>query len=417
MYEEMNTNIYALLTPLALGFILLEMIFCWYFRRSLISFQEAIANFGTALGNQTMNVLVAAGVYLVYGFLWRNYRLIDTIDMGMFNALILLMAIDFIFYWVHRWGHEINILWAAHSPHHSAEEMNFFVALRASVTQRLFSFLFFWPLTILGFRPIDIYAMTGLHLFISFLHHTELIPKLWGWIEYVFTTPSHHRVHHGINFRYLDKNFGEFLIIWDRLFGTYAEEEEKVVYGMYSPPKTWNPITINFHYYQLLFKDAMAAPRMRDKFRIWFMPLTWRPAGLPPKPALKEVTAQNQVRFHTVMFSGAKPYLIIHAIAGVVLMMFVINPSSPWNTAERWMGSFMLWHMILNWSGIMESKRWLLTSELLRLGYTFPFVISFGEQPLPGPVNVALIVLAVASAIWTVLFFRIYYPLQRHVLP
>lgn len=167
----MNANIYALLTPIALGFILLQITLCWYYKKNYISFRR-LSNFGTALGNQTMNVLVAAGVYVVYNWLWTNFRLIDNIEMNLVSFLLLLLGIDFIFYWVHRWGHHINIMWAAHSPHHSAEEMNFFVALRASVTQRLFSFMFFWPLTLIGFKPVDIYAMTGLHLFISFLHHT-----------------------------------------------------------------------------------------------------------------------------------------------------------------------------------------------------------------------------------------------------
>ncbi len=412
-----TTNIYALLTPIALGFILLEILICWYYKKKYITFQEAVANFGTALGNQTMNVLVAAGVYLAYGFLWENYRVIDSLEMNPLNFVLLLLSIDFIFYWVHRWGHHINIMWAAHSPHHSAEEMNFFVALRASVTQRLFSFLFFWPLTIIGFKPIDIYAMTGLHLFISFLHHTELIPKLWRWIEFIFTTPSHHRVHHGINFAYLDKNFGEFLIIWDRLFKTYAEEDEKVLYGMYNPPNTWNPITINFHYYQLLWKDAMAAPRFVDKFKIWFMPLGWRPAGLPPKPELKEVTQDNQVRFQTKMFHHAKPYLILHIILGVALMMFIIDPKSPWETSERWIGSFLLWHMIINWSGIMESKPWFFCSEILRLMLTCGILIYFSNDSISSPLNLLWIVLSLISALWTILYFRIYLPLQLNHQP
>lgn len=408
----MNTNIYAVLTPLALGFIVLEILICWYYKKKHITFQEAVANFGTALGNQTMNVLVAAGVYVVYGYLWQQYRLIESLEMNSFTFILLLLGIDFIFYWVHRWGHHVNIMWAAHSPHHSAEEMNFFVALRASVTQRLFSFLFFWPLTLIGFHPVDIYAMTGLHLFISFLHHTELIPKLWRWIEYIFTTPSHHRVHHGINFAYLDKNFGEFLIIWDRLFHTYAEEEEKVVYGMYNPPNTWNPISINFHYYQLLWKDAMAAPRWTDKLKIWFMPLGWRPQGLPPKPALQEVTAQNQVRFITTMFLGAKPYLLIHILTGIALMMMVIDPQSPWTTVERWIGSFLLWHMIINWSGIMESKSWLYPSELIRLITTCIFLILISDQGISHPMNILWLALSFLSALWASLFFRNYFPLN-----
>lgn len=413
----MTSNIYALLTPLALGFIILEMLICWYYKKKHITFQEAVANFGTALGNQTMNVLVAAGVYVAYGYLWENYRLIDSLQMNAVNFILLLLAIDFIFYWVHRWGHHVNIMWAAHSPHHSAEEMNFFVALRASVTQRLFSFLFFWPLTLIGFKPIDIYAMTGLHLFISFLHHTELIPKLWRWIEYIFTTPSHHRVHHGINFVYLDKNFGEFLIVWDRLFNTYAEEEEKVVYGMYNPPNTWNPITINFHYYQLLWKDAMAAPRWVDKFKIWFMPLGWRPQGLPPKPALKEVTQHNQVRFQTKMFYGAKPYLVIHILLGIALMMFIIDPKSPWTTAERWTGSFLLWYMIINWSGIMESKSWLFVSEIFRLIITCAVLIYFSNAPAYSMLNILWIILSLLSILWTARYFRIYFPLNLNHQP
>lgn len=413
----MTSNIYALLTPIALGFILLEIILCWYYKKSYITFQEAVANFGTALGNQTMNVLVAAGVYVVYGYLWENYRLIDSLEINIVSFILLLLGIDFIFYWVHRWGHHINIMWAAHSPHHSAEEMNFFVALRASVTQRLFSFFFFWPLTIIGFNPVDIYAMTGLHLFISFLHHTELIPKLWRWIEYIFTTPSHHRVHHGINFTYLDKNFGEFLIIWDRLFKTYAEEDEKVVYGMYNPPNTWNPITINFHYYQLLWKDAVAAPRWIDKFRIWFMPLGWRPHGLPPKPPLKEVTQHNQVRLQTKMFWGAKPYLLVHLVSGIILMMFIIDPKSPWTTPERWIGSLLLWHMIVNWSGIMESRSWLFFSEIFRLVITTSFLIYLSADSIFSPLNLLWIILSLISMAWTTRYFRIYLPLKLNQQP
>ncbi|MBL7842320.1 MAG: sterol desaturase family protein [Cyclobacteriaceae bacterium] len=413
----MPTNIYALLTPIALGFILLEILVCWYYKKSYITFQEAVANFGTALGNQTMNVLVAAGVFVVYGYLWENYRLIDSLEMNAITFLVLLLGIDFIFYWVHRWGHHINIMWAAHSPHHSAEEMNFFVALRASVTQRLFSFFFFWPLTLFGFKPIDIYAMTGLHLFISFLHHTELIPKLWRWIEFIFTTPSHHRVHHGINFAYLDKNFGEFLIVWDRLFNTYAEEEEKVVYGMYNPPRSWNPISINFHYYILLWKDAVAAPYWIDKLKIWFMPLGWRPRGLPPKPALQEVTQENQVRFQTKMFWRAKPYLILHILLGIVLMMFIIDPNSPWGTAERWIGSFLLWHMIINWSGIMESKEWLFFSEIGRLIITCSAIIYFSHAPIYSPLNLLWIVISLISSVWTIRYFRIYLPLKYNRQP
>jgi alkylglycerol monooxygenase len=400
----MTTNIYQFLTPIALIFILLEISLCWIYKRKYISFQESVANFGTALGNQTINVLVAVAVYEIYGYLWENYRFF-TIDMNPLSFFALLLSIDFIFYWVHRWGHEYNIMWAAHSPHHSAEEMNFLVALRASVTQRLFSFFFFWPLTIIGFKPIDIYTMTGIHLFIAFLHHTEFIPKLGRWIEFVFTTPSHHRVHHGINFKYLDKNFGEFLIIWDRLFGSFEEEKEKVIYGMYHAPKTWNPIVINFHYYQVLWKDAVETKNLWDKIRIWFMPLGWRPLDLPPRPQLVEITEQNQKRYSSTMFQGAKPYLIVQIIIGIVLMLLVISPNSPWNIFERWVGGVMLWHLVINWSGILESKRWLFTSELIRI-FIFGIVIINFNQWIQLPYVVMVVVASTLMMAWCWRYFR-----------
>ena len=401
----MNYNIYLLLTPLALGFILIEMVLCWYYRKEFITFQEAVSSFGCALGNQTMNVLIAVNVFSAYEWMWVNFRLIGILEMNVLTFALLLVCIDFIFYWVHRLAHSVNILWAAHSPHHSAGELNLFVALRASVTQRLISFLFLWPLTIVGFRPVDIYAMSALHIFISFLHHTETVPKLWTWIEYLFTTPSHHRVHHAVNFNYLDRNFGDFLIIWDRIFGTYAEEEEKAVYGMYNPPRSFNPIKINFHYFQILWNDAKAAPRWIDKIRIWFMPLGWRPEGLPQNPPLIEVTSQNQVRYRPAMFIYAKPYLIVHIILGLVLMMFVIDPNSPWGLTERWVGNVLLWHAIINWSGILESKRWLYNSEVLRLILTCLLLTYFFDHPIDHPGSIAYLILCLASLAWVRRFF------------
>lgn len=397
-------NVYAYITPIALFFIALEMLFCWIYKKDYISFPEAVANFGTALGNQTMNVLVAAGVYIIYGYLWEHFR-IFTIELNLWTAVLLLLSVDFVFYWVHRWGHAINIMWAAHSPHHSAEEMNFFVALRASVTQRLTSFLFFWVLVIIGFSPFDIYMMVGIHLFIAFLHHTEFIPKLWRPIEFIFTTPSHHRVHHGVNFQYLDKNFGEFLIIWDRVFGSFAEEDEKVVYGIYDHPKSWNPISINFHFYIILWRLAVAAPFRWDKIRVWFMPAGWRPRGLEVGEKT-EITTENQVRFRPPMFARSKPYLVFQVILGVALMMGVISNLFGWSVSARWVGAFLLWWQIINWSGILEARKWLWISELLRIPVTTVLVILFSGLDQPSAGMFVILAAAFVSVFWTLAFFR-----------
>jgi hypothetical protein len=295
-------------------------------------------------------------------------------------------------------------MWAAHSPHHSAEEMNFFVALRASVTQRLCSFLFFWPLAIIGFKPFDIYMMAGIHLFIAFLHHTEFVGKL-GWFEKYFTTPSHHRVHHGVNFQYLDKNFGEFLIIWDKMFGTFAEEQEKVVYGIYDHPGSWNPIRINFHFFIILWRYAVAAPFWWDKIRVWFMPAGWRPRGLPQGEKI-EITTENQVRFRPDMFAGSRIYLVVQLIVGIFLMLGVISNLLGWTPAMRWMGAGLLWWHIINWSGILEARAWLRVSENLRIAVTAFAVIAFSGVYRPSAFLFAVLAVSLFSFIWTNLYFR-----------
>ncbi len=404
--SDKKKNIYTFLTPIAIGLIVVELVYCWFARKDHYTFQESVANFGTALGNQTTNVLVAFFVYVSYGFLWDKFHIFEINMNQWWNWFVLLIGIDFLFYWFHRWGHEINILWAAHSPHHSAEEMNLMVGLRASVTQRLFSFFFLWPLTIIGFDPVNIYIMTGVHLFIGYWHHTEALPKFWKWIEFIFNTPSHHRVHHGVNLQYLDKNYAEFLILWDRVFGTFEEEHEKVVYGMYNGPQSWNPIKINFHYYIQLWNDAVAAPYWWDKIRIWFMPLMWRPRGLAPKEPIKEITLKNQVRYQTIMFPKAKDYLIVHMILTLGLMLFIINADSPWTSMERWIGTVLLWHSVVNMSGILESKNWLIASELMRLIFLSLAFILFNDWYNHPLLMAAIIIPATASIAWSINYFK-----------
>jgi sterol desaturase/sphingolipid hydroxylase (fatty acid hydroxylase superfamily) len=399
-----ETNVYFYITPIALFFILLEVAACFISGRKYITFSEAVANFGTQLGNQTTNVLVMVGVFYVYGYLWENFR-IFTIPINWWSSILLLLGVDFIFYWVHRWGHEINIMWAAHSPHHSAEEMNFFVALRASVTQRFCSFLFFWVLTIIGFQPTHIYAMVAVHLFIAFLHHTEFIPKLWRPIEFFFTTPSHHRVHHGVNPQYLDKNFGEFLIIWDRMFGTFEEEKEKIAYGILDHPKSWNPIYINFHYFIVLWKYAIAAPFWWDKIRIWFMPAGWIPRGLPQKEK-PFITAENQVKFRPPMFANAKFYLVLQLILGIALMLGVISNVYGWTTGEKWLGAGLLWWQIINWSGILEARKWLWFSESLRNLVTPCAIVIFQEFYQPSAMLFGILAVSAFCLFWTLIYFR-----------
>jgi alkylglycerol monooxygenase len=396
-----ETNVYTYLAPLTLVLIASELIYLAVTRKKLLSFQEAIANLGTALGNQTMNVLVAASVYLIYGYLWQNYR-VYSITLNTYTFFILLILMDFLSYWVHRWGHAINILWAVHSPHHSAEEMNIFVGLRASVTQRIFTFAVLWPLTLIGFTPFDIYLVNGIHLFIALFQHVTWTGKTER-LGRIFNTPSHHRVHHGVNPQYLDKNFSDFLIIWDKLFGTFEPEREKVVYGMYNPPQSWNPLKINFHYFGVIWRDTIATRSWLDKIRVWFMPSGWRPRDLPPFNH-QAITEQNQVRYRSPMFAGARAYLIVQAVTAIPFTVMIISEESALSTSARWLGGTLLWLQIVNWGGILESRRWAWISEIVRLVLTLSYLLWI--FPRNQFAIILVVALATCSLIWTSIYFR-----------
>lgn len=358
-------NIYALITPLVILLLLLEIIVTWRLRNGKYPFQDTVTNLGTGIANQCVNLAVAFFVYKWYGFLHEITPF--HIPFTWYTGILLLLLQDFVFYWFHRLGHTINIFWAAHMPHHSSEEMNLSVGIRASFTQRLFQFLFFdWILVVVGFSPDAVYAIAAIHLLLAYWHHTAYINKM-GWIEKLFVTPSHHRVHHGVNPQYLDKNFSEFLIVWDKWFGSFEPEGEEVCYGVTHPPKTWNPIYINFQFWKQLWDDAVAAPYFWDKIRIWFMPLGWRPRGLPPYgDSALGYNKSQQVKYESTPFSNSKAYLIVQVALAMVLIFITINLSLPLAYYHRVLLSAAIFLMVISWSGILEGKNWAIALEIFR---------------------------------------------------
>ena len=196
----------------------------------------------------------------------------------------LIIAEDFIYYWLHRFDHEVRFFWATHVTHHSSDKINFTVGFRSSVFQPLYRFIYFIPLALCGFKPLDIaFAYSATQIWGIFVH-TELIKKM-GWLEYVFVTPSHHRVHHASNPKYLDKNMGMFLIIWDKMFGTFQEElpaemYQPIKYGLTKNLEKPNAITIVFHEWQQLWKDIRRKDiSFKEKWNYVFGPPGWSHDG------------------------------------------------------------------------------------------------------------------------------------------
>lgn len=395
----MSINVYAVATPVIVALVLAEFVYCLVRKNGYYSFQDSIASVGTAVLNQCTNVAVALAVLPLFGELNRlsPWQLDASTPLGMIG---LFLGVDFLFYWFHRFGHRTNIGWAAHSPHHSTEELNYAVALRASVTQRLFSFLFYWPLVVIGFSATAVVAMVAFHLVLQFIPHTRVIPKLPRWIESWMNTPSHHRVHHARNDRYIDKNYAGFLIIWDKLFGTFEPETEECSYGLTTPPNTWDPTVLNFHNWAKLVGDAIAARSLWDKVRIWVMPTGWRPAELPVRTGPGWQKDGKEVKFQSVQVPGTTGYLVFQMVAAMPFMLLVSHHQSPLSGWEKVAFSVELWAMATAWGGLLESKKWAMPLEVARvlaMGASASFWLS-RTGPLGG---LAMIWLAV-SLLWLV---------------
>ena len=242
--------------------------------------------------------------------------------------------------------------------------------LRQGTFQGVFSWVFYLPLALLGFPPAWFAAMSSFDTLYQFWIHTRLIGKL-GPLEWVLNTPSHHRVHHGRNPKYLDKNYAGTLIIWDRMFGTFQAEEEEPVYGLTKPLNSWNPLWANLHVWRDLCRDAWLAPRWIDKLRIWFMPQGWRPAGLPPNPVAPEVTRQTVVRVRHAGAAGIECLCVREFRGGLAPGGRTAGGGQVAWPAASWPRSrvLVLW-ALLNIGGIFDHRRWALPSELLRLPVT-----------------------------------------------
>jgi sterol desaturase/sphingolipid hydroxylase (fatty acid hydroxylase superfamily) len=225
------------------------------------------------------NVLISAAVHgaLLAGYFWLYERRVFELGTGAAAWALLFFAEDCTYYWWHRASHEVRFLWAAHENHHSSQYFNYSTALRQSYTTPFTVPLFYWWLPLAGFHPLMVFTQISVSLIYQFWIHTELVGRLPRAFEAVFNTPSHHRVHHGSNVEYLDRNHGGILIVWDRLFGTFEPERARVRYGLTKDIETWNPLRIAFHEWAAMGRDALRAHGWRARLGHLLAPPGWSP--------------------------------------------------------------------------------------------------------------------------------------------
>ena len=270
-------DIYYYGVPLVIALIAGESIYSYIFKKGYYKKEDTLASIGLLAGNVAVSLLTKGLILLLYIYFYqfRLFTINDLLPVWAVWALTF-VVIDFVYYWYHRCSHRVRFLWAVHMNHHSSEEMNYVVSLRQAWFGPISKIPFFMFMPLVGFDPLITLVAGVASTLWGVLGHTQWINRL-GPLEYIFVTPSSHRVHHGSNECYLDKNYGNFLIVWDRMFGTFAEEKEKVKYGIRENVKTFNPLKITFRVWFQISDDFTKSKTLKNKFLSIFGRPEWKP--------------------------------------------------------------------------------------------------------------------------------------------
>ncbi len=319
---EAYGKILLIAMPVFLLLVLFEKWYGWRKGMDTVRSMDMISSISSGVTNVVKDVLGLSIALISYGWLVNNLA-VTSIKATWLTYVIAFIVLDFAGYLVHALDHRINFFWNSHIVHHSSEEFNLACALRQSISVfvRLFVILLL-PAAVLGVPKEVIAVVAPLHLFAQFWYHTRHIGKM-GWLEKIIVTPSHHRVHHAINPEYMDKNYGQIFIFWDKWFGTFQQELKEVppVYGVTRPVRTWNPIKINFLHMWLLFKDAWHTQNFKDKLRVFYKPTGWRPADVAEKYPVYKIEDVYDFEKYDTPYS--KSFLVWTWVQTIVLLLLV----------------------------------------------------------------------------------------------
>ncbi|MBT1700479.1 sterol desaturase family protein [Fulvivirgaceae bacterium PWU4] len=357
----MALNWTALAIPAFFIFLGLEYIASVRKKRNLFTFESSVANISIGIAERLMNLFVSASFYGLFYYIYDAFALFE-IPATFWMWIILLLATDLIWYWYHRLSHEINLFWAAHIVHHQSEDFNYTVSARITIIQAFLRNAFWCILPLLGFHPAMVISILVIHGTYSFFTHTQVIGKL-GWFEHVLITPSHHRVHHASNEKYLNKNYGDLFIFWDKLFGTFQREEEQPDYGLTHPLKSYSFMWQHFHYFMEMFAAFRKAETFSEKFRVVF----GKPEDLDQQ--VRKVLERKFLPYKTQAKSTLrfKAYLtlqMIFTIAGLFSLILFIDYA---DLADKVFATLLIITTLVNCGALLEQRRWIYYLEYLRL--------------------------------------------------
>ena len=382
-FEYMETYATALLyaIPFFVTLLAIEISYGYFVKNQMHKVMDTVSSISSGLTNIIKDTLGLAVIVVSYPFLLEHLAMTQ-IEATWIVWSVAFLVLDFAGYWNHRLSHKINIFWNQHVIHHSSEEFNLACALRQPISNLIGYFsLFLIPAAMLGVPHMVIAILAPIHLFAQFWYHTRHIGKL-GWLEYVLVTPSQHRVHHAINPEYIDKNLGQVLCIWDRMFGTFQEELEAVPpqYGVLKPAATWNPILINFQHFWRLLKDAWYTRSLRDKMRIWFMPTGWRPVDVKERYPISGIgDVYHFERYGPRASAGLKFYSVFQMLVNLLLMMFMFSNYSEIGFDGLLLFSGFIFIGIYGYTTLMDRRKYAVWIELGRRLAGISWILATGD--------------------------------------
>lgn len=373
-------DILALAVPFFLLALLIELAVdrvrgTGYYRINDAVNSLSVGMFMSTSGYFTKLIPAVILAYVLQDFAFFEVQLawFDTSPRGLALWLLAALGFDFCYYWAHRCGHEISILWAQHAVHHQSEDYNLSTALRQTSSGFIFTWIFYVPLFLLG-MPFEVFVtVNAISLIYQFWVHTQQIQRL-GWFDRVFVSPSNHRVHHAQNEIYIDKNYGGTLILWDRLFGTFQEEldEEAVVFGVRKPLTSWNPFWANLQVYNYLWFDAVRAKRWRDKLGIWFRRTGWRPADVAAKYPKQPADLEHFHKFDPPVTTAIRRYVLAQFVLAVIGILWIGVLYATQGAQGVVVPCLLLWMTLYSMGTLSEARRYAWRVEQLRLFVVVP---------------------------------------------
>ena len=367
----MNTyaNVLTIAIPVFFFLVLVEILYGLVTNKKYYNLMDTLSSLSSGITNLLKDLLGIGIIIISYPFIKKSISIIE-LNESVHLYIIAFVCLDFASYWNHRLNHSINFFWNQHVIHHSSQEFNLACALRQSISNLLgYGAIFLIPAALFGIPHKVISVLAPLHLFGQFWYHTKHIGKL-GFLEYIFVTPSQHRVHHAINSEYIDKNLSAIFCVWDRLFGTFQEELEKVpcVYGTLKPVNTWNPFIINFQHLWYLIVDAWHTRKLKDKIKIWFMPTGWRPDDVKVKikrNKIKNVYSQKKYKIEYKKIHAF--YAIFHFVyINTSLWLLLVGYDELGNNLKIFYSTFIL-TTIFGFTSVMDNYKLAFHIEILRL--------------------------------------------------